>query len=96
MLAWKNEDPYDAVFNPDGRTIYKRMMTALFNTPNLNKLTNEDLTRMFGNGHSMNDEQNVDEVKIKNSPRLLHKPHLKILRLAKVKWTVKIHCRTPS
>lgn len=69
LLAWKNEDPYDAVFNPDGRTIYKRMMTALFNTPNWNKLTNEDLTRMFGNGHSMNDEQSVDEVKNQEQPK---------------------------
>lgn len=49
LLLWKNQNPYDAVNNPEGRLIYKRMLSALFDVPNVSDLTDEQVTALVKN-----------------------------------------------
>lgn len=49
LLQWKNQNPYDAVNNPEGRLIYKRMLSALVGLPNVSNLTDEQVTALVSN-----------------------------------------------
>lgn len=55
LLQWKLADPYDAVSNPDGRLIWKRMLSALVNEPNPSALTDEQVTALVQNAGQEDD-----------------------------------------
>ena len=48
LLQWKNANPYDPVRNPDGRLIYKRMLSVL-DGMDPKKLTDEQITALVMN-----------------------------------------------
>lgn len=60
LLQWKNVNPY-SINNPEGRLIYKRMLSALIDQPNVKDLTDEQVSQLVGSV-SQEDNYGNDEI----------------------------------
>lgn len=55
LMRWKQRDPYDQSRNPEGRTVWLRMIDFLTSNPNWRSLDENQLSSMFGNGLTFED-----------------------------------------
>lgn len=63
LMRWKQRNPYDQARNPEGRTVWLRMIDFLTSTPNWRSLDDSQLSSMFGNGLTFEDHSPVTEDK---------------------------------
>jgi len=71
LLQWKNENPYDFATNPNGRTIWKRMLSAFEGIDDPLKLSDDKVTALVQNltGEGDGTENDaLNEVTPENNP----------------------------
>lgn len=68
LLQWKAVDPYDPVSNPEGRRIYKRMLSAFDGVKDPLSLTDEQVTALVTNSPAAGQEDSAAEPETVVSP----------------------------